>query len=492
MKEMLRLLISSQTFQAADTVTNEAAIKDPENKLLSHWSVRRLDAEAIRDSLVGLSGKLDATMFGEPVAGKELRRSVYVQVIRNRLDDFLAAFDAPVPMTTRGTRDVTNVPAQSLALLNNPTVEKWAGEWAKDVMQKQQSDEAKRAQMMFVQALGRAATADELAASMEFVHSSSRVADEQRGSLASLEAKAAALRAKLNAVLEPVRAKLNLQRGTKPVVGAPEPYAEWDFEQGTEDRCGHLPLVLEGTAKLDHGALLLDGKGFARSHPLPKMMTAKTLEAWVQLDTLDQKGGGVVTLQDARGAVFDSIVFAEKEPRAWAAGSDNYKRTKSFTGPADDDAAARAVHVAITYADGKVVGYRDGVAYGEAFDSGTTASFAAGDAVVLLGARHGSAAGNKGLHGRILRARVYDRALSAHDIAATHLLEASSVSEREVLAKLSDEQRKAVSELRSELEPLAKQAAALSEQLERSQPEIAGWQSLALSLLNLKEFVYLR
>ena len=61
------------------------------------------------------------------------RRSVYVRVRRNDLDPFLATFDAPAPHTTRGRRDVTNVPAQALTLANDPFVIETAGAFVADV-----------------------------------------------------------------------------------------------------------------------------------------------------------------------------------------------------------------------------------------------------------------------------------------------------------------------------------------------------------------------
>ena len=72
--------------------------------------MRRLEAEAIRDSIVALSGKLDTTLYGESVGSGDPRRSIYVKVIRNALDPFLTTFDLPVPFSARGKRDTTNVP----------------------------------------------------------------------------------------------------------------------------------------------------------------------------------------------------------------------------------------------------------------------------------------------------------------------------------------------------------------------------------------------
>ena len=116
-KTMIRRIVTSQTWQQ-DSVPSEIALRaDPDNELYSHYSVRRLEAEAIRDAMLAVSGHLDDSMFGDPVAGNTDRRSVYVKVIRNALDPFLATFDAPVPFSSKGRRDVTNETDKVITLL---------------------------------------------------------------------------------------------------------------------------------------------------------------------------------------------------------------------------------------------------------------------------------------------------------------------------------------------------------------------------------------
>jgi Protein of unknown function (DUF1553) len=89
------------------------------------------------------------------------RRSVYLEVRRNVSDPFLEVFDAPKPSTTRGERDVTNVPAQSLTLLNNPFAIDQAGRWADRVLAEPDLTPAVRIDRMFLRALGRAPSAFE-------------------------------------------------------------------------------------------------------------------------------------------------------------------------------------------------------------------------------------------------------------------------------------------------------------------------------------------
>lgn len=496
-KQMLKLLVTSKTFQLDDRASEGAREKDPENKMLSHFSVRRLEAESIRDSILALTGKMDESMYGESVVGGSLRRSVYVKVIRNSLDDFLGVFDAPVPSSTRGRRDATNVPAQSLTLLNSPRIKDWASSWGQRISKLQGSDEA-RIQRMFAEALSRSPSKEELDGCLSFIRDSNHEDDAVKSTLTQLDEQALALRQRIDGVLSPVRTQLGAARSRSvPArqVSAPVPYAEWDFEEGLQDSKGNLPLALEGNARIDHGTLVLDGgKSFARSKPLPKNIKAKTLEAWVMLDNLDQRGGGVLTLQDSRGVVFDAIVFAEKDAQCWLAGSDNFQRTQSFKGGGrEEEAMNRPVHVALVYqADGTIIAYRDGVPYGSSYKSEGPVEFESNESVILIGCRHGGGGGNKMLQGRVLRARLYDRALQPDEVAASRLVEQTVITERDVMAALTESQRQEILNWQKDLKDISEKNNTLRKQIEPIAGVEQAWASLALSLINLKEFIYLK
>jgi hypothetical protein len=151
------------------------------------------------------------------------------------------------------------------------------------------------------------------------------------------------------------------------------------------------------------------------------------------------------------------------------------------------------VHVAVVYeADGTVRGYRDGEPYGRSYRKAPGAVFDAATSQVLLGCRHGQPSGNRGLRGRIHRARVYDRALTPEELARSARLEGLPITERDLLAALPDAERRQVEALRTELGRLETETRELTDALGEASPEAAAWQSLALSILNLKEFVYLR
>jgi hypothetical protein len=158
LKAMIRYMATSRAFRLDSHGSAEAAARDPQNFLLSHFSPRRLEAEAVRDAMLSLTGKLDVNAGGPSVDGGSYRRSVFVRVVRNNLDPFLTAFDAPVPSGCRGRRDSTNVPAQSLGLMNDPLVARWAADWAQR-FSKEDPDAA--IVLMFSEAYGRAPSAPE-------------------------------------------------------------------------------------------------------------------------------------------------------------------------------------------------------------------------------------------------------------------------------------------------------------------------------------------
>jgi hypothetical protein len=175
---MLRFLVRSEAFRMASVRGPSGA--DPENRLLHHYPARRLEAEAIRDAVLTASGRLDRTLFGpsiDPYRAKanpdrrlfpgpldgQGRRSLYIRVNLMEAPQFLGAFDFPGGKVTRGRRDVTNVPGQALALLNDPFVLQQADAWAERLLARPDATVAARLEHMFQVALGRSIAADECA-----------------------------------------------------------------------------------------------------------------------------------------------------------------------------------------------------------------------------------------------------------------------------------------------------------------------------------------
>ncbi len=499
MKKLIRELVLTRTWQLDSTPSNRARENDPENRLLSHANLRRLEAEAIRDLLLSVSGDLDTTRFGEPVDGNSRRRSVYVRQRRNSLDDFLAAFDAPVPTSAKGRRNVTNVPAQSLALLNGDFARARAAAWGR-AAESGEATPVELVERLFRAALGRAPGEAEVAGALALVEQIRVEADRHKQQQLRITGEFERQRREIREIIEPVRLRLltEARRKFSEAPGDVDParafgaVSQWLFDEDVADSVGGLHGKLRGSAKLEDGALVVDGEGFVLTEALPEKLEEKTFEVRVQLDGLTQRAGGVMGVQDLRGVLFDSIVWAEKSERRWLAGSNNHARTLSFGGGEDRLAADEAVHVVITYAaDGTIRGYRNGEPYGKPIRKAALQPFHAGAAQVVFGLRHGTVAnGNRALRGRIFEARLYDRALEAEEVKALASGDGGGpiVGRKQVRDALSDAQRQRVEALEAQSAALQKQLAAMQKTTGMASP----WAGLAHAVFNLKEFVYLR
>jgi cytochrome c553 len=212
-------------------------------------------------------------------------------------------------------------------------------------------------------------------------------------------------------------------KATGGLAGLPAtPLARWTFATGPDDTLGALRGELREGAVVRDGRLVLDGrKAHLRTAPLPRDLRERTLEAWVRLPALEQRGGGVIGVERSDGAVFDSIVFAEKEPRRWMAGSDFFRRGRNVGG-AEETKVNTPIHLAVAWhADGRIAVYRDGRPYGQPYrpDGEPLVTFSAGQARVILGMRH-TGGSSAHLQGEIDEARLYPVALDAAQIAASH------------------------------------------------------------------------
>jgi hypothetical protein len=179
--------VLSNTYRQASKASPDAAVKDPQNQFWSHFPVRRLEAETIRDAMLATSGRLERTPYGPgvmpyltpfmegrgrpgesgPLDGQG-RRSIYLAVRRNFLNPMFLAFDYPVPFTTIGRRTVSNVPAQALTLLNDPFVVQQARLWAERTLRDQRED-SDRIRELYRTAFAREPTPIELADAGRFV-----------------------------------------------------------------------------------------------------------------------------------------------------------------------------------------------------------------------------------------------------------------------------------------------------------------------------------
>ena len=190
-KRLIRELVLTQAYQMASAPTDARAEQlDPENALLHRMNLRRLEGEAIRDAVLAVSGRLDPKLGGSSVMvhltpfmdgrGKPNsgpldgagRRSIYTSVRRNFLPPMMLAFDMPIPFTTMGRRNVSNVPAQALILMNDPFIVDQTRVWAKRLASV--TDPAARVRQMYLAAFARPPAAAELKDALAFVTAQSQ------------------------------------------------------------------------------------------------------------------------------------------------------------------------------------------------------------------------------------------------------------------------------------------------------------------------------
>jgi hypothetical protein len=178
MKRLIRAIVLTRAFQQSHQPSAAALDADPTNRLLSFFPARRMEAEAIRDSLLAASGRLDRTLYGLSIpayrekeyADRRLfkgpldgngRRSIYIKVTLMEAPKFLEVFNFPGGKVAQGRRDVTNVPAQALAMLNDPFVVQQADVWAKRLIERKADTVENRVSEVFRAALGREPSAAE-------------------------------------------------------------------------------------------------------------------------------------------------------------------------------------------------------------------------------------------------------------------------------------------------------------------------------------------
>ncbi|MCA9035422.1 MAG: DUF1553 domain-containing protein, partial [Planctomycetaceae bacterium] len=503
-KAMIRLVLTSQTWQQSSEATQQATTVDPDNRLLSRMSVHRLEAESIRDALLMTSGALDRTMFGPPVAGSQGRRGVYVQVRRNSLDAFLRVFDFPEPFSAVGRRDATNVPAQSLALLNDPLIHRLSELLARELTKDSAEITDSMIQHLFVRLLARLPTAEESESSLKYL-------SEIRGELQQLQRQAAMLKEdvktkerEINLIKAPLRELLlgkarelreAANPGTQPLqaTAVPTPVAAWDFTRSPEDQVGDADVELKNGARLaSHGLDVTNQSAYAVSKPLSKTLHAKTLEARVQLKDLQQRAGGVLSVQSLNGATFDAIVYAEQAPQQWLAGSNVFARTQSFGGSVESNADQQSVHIAIVYTeDGKISGYRNGQPYGKPYQSSGPQVFEKDGTVATFGLRHLPAGGNRFLQGVIQAARIYDVALTGEQVQASYHGGDIFVTEDQVQQAMSEVERLRVAELKEKIRQANGQLSEIGE-IPDMIDDVAVLSELIHSMYCFKEFIYLQ
>ncbi|MEZ6134496.1 MAG: PSD1 and planctomycete cytochrome C domain-containing protein [Pirellulaceae bacterium] len=197
-KAMHRLILTSQTWQQSTLhpQADELEQRDSSNRLWWRSMRRRLDAETLRDSLLAVSGELDQRVGGEgfkPTISPEAleglsrksaawqpsppeqqkRRSLYMYLKRGLLPPMMTTFDLCDPTLSCGQRDVTIVPTQALALLNNRFVHDRSEQLA-TVISQSSSDQSEQVRQAWSRVLQRQASDSELNSALRYLASQTR------------------------------------------------------------------------------------------------------------------------------------------------------------------------------------------------------------------------------------------------------------------------------------------------------------------------------
>ena len=231
-KKLVREIVLTRAYAMSSAYDPGNAEIDPDGTYLWRMPKKRLEAEAIRDSMLAAAGLLaDGPRIGSPVAFGEggLRgalvdriapalngegdnhRSVYLPVVRDRVPESLEVFDFAEPAFVTGRRDATNVPTQALYLMNSAEIARVADAFAARVSGAS-AKETDRITRAFSIAFGRNATASEVLACKGFL-------DDFR-SAAAKEVKATAPAPQPASIRDRVR---NRMRGGTPARGATDP-----------------------------------------------------------------------------------------------------------------------------------------------------------------------------------------------------------------------------------------------------------------------------
>lgn len=186
-KSMHRLIMLSSSYQMSTTYNPQLAEIDPENRLLWRMNRKRLEAEAIRDSILAVCGKLDYEMGGsllnvenrkyvtstaniDPVVYDTNRRSVYLPIVRSALYEVLQAFDFADPSVLSGDRTHTTVAPQALFMMNSDFMMQHTKDFADEIIHETQLDASDKVNRIYERTFSRPATAMEVNQALNYIN----------------------------------------------------------------------------------------------------------------------------------------------------------------------------------------------------------------------------------------------------------------------------------------------------------------------------------
>jgi hypothetical protein len=171
-KRLIRRIVTSSVYRQSSDIRSAAVERDPENLLLWRAERRRLDFEAMRDSILAISGQLDCTVGGESVQiaseSPSKRRTLYAFIDRQNLPGLFRTFDFASPDTHSPERPETIVPQQALYLMNNGFVQDAA---QATVSRIDAADISQRVGQLYRLVLAREASPDELQLATQYIES---------------------------------------------------------------------------------------------------------------------------------------------------------------------------------------------------------------------------------------------------------------------------------------------------------------------------------
>lgn len=189
-KKLIREIVLSRTYQLSSDIVGNGPELDPDNVLLWHMPLRRLEVEPLRDALLAVSGRLNRErpvgsviqqigVFDDyefnfqvkltPEMIRSDRRTVYLPLVRGSLPEMLALFDFADPNALVGKRDETTVPSQALFLMNSPTMIEFATDTADRLLLDTNMDDAQRLGMLYELALSRQPTLAEQQVALSYL-----------------------------------------------------------------------------------------------------------------------------------------------------------------------------------------------------------------------------------------------------------------------------------------------------------------------------------
>jgi hypothetical protein len=192
MKQLHRLILTSNTYRMSSRGNDRALSADPSNDFFWRFDMRRLTAEEIRDSILAISGTLNLKMYGpgvytpiprEVLAGQSMpgngwgtspfeeqcRRSIYVHVKRSLLTPILESFDTAETDRSTAVRFVTTQPTQALALLNSDFLHKQASFFADRLRREAGTDRDKQVRLALTLATARPPSATEVRRGVDLI-----------------------------------------------------------------------------------------------------------------------------------------------------------------------------------------------------------------------------------------------------------------------------------------------------------------------------------